>query len=343
MDKISISVIIPVYNAEEYLKTCLRSIQNQTYSSFEVWLINDGSQDKSGIICDTFQATDSRFHVIHKPNGGVSSARNVGIENAKGEWICFIDSDDTVEKNYLETLQQSIGEKQDLLIIQGFNTIFHNGKKEQRLFNNYFYPSTEIYKTFQDSNLNRCGFPFGKLYNKEIINQNNIRFDEQIHYAEDVMFMLTYLCHVSAIQTVSEANYNYYVRNNGSLSQRIFSFKSEYKCYLTYLDRLTKLEKRFNLPKSSTLKAKNVISEYLIRRSIGSLYQHSTREPLKKRIFILKSLTGEQINFLKRYYKNCNWFHKVTVFLLSKHYYYLCDWFNQCIAWGRSIKQRLIK
>jgi glycosyltransferase involved in cell wall biosynthesis len=342
MSQTSISVIIPVYNAEEYLETCLISIQKQTYSPFEVWLIDDGSNDKSGKICDTYQTLDSRFHVIHKPNGGVSSARNMGIEHVKGEWICFIDSDDTVEENYLQTLHQSIGEKKDILIIQGFNTIFHNGKKEQRLFNKYFYSSTEIYKTFQDSKLNRCGFPFGKLYNKDIINQNKIRFDEQIHYAEDVMFMLTYLCHVSAIQTVSGANYNYFIRNNKSLSQRIFSFESEYICYQTYLNRLEKLEQRFNLPYNSTLKTKNVISEYLIRRSVGSLYQPSTKKIQVERIAILKSFTYEQISFLQKYYTECNWFHKVTVFLLSKQYYYLCDWFNQCIAWGRTIKQ-LIK
>ena len=73
MNQIAISVIIPVYNAEEYLEACLASIQNQTYSSFEVWLIDDGSQDKSGIICDMIKNQDSRFHVVHKPNGGVSS------------------------------------------------------------------------------------------------------------------------------------------------------------------------------------------------------------------------------------------------------------------------------
>lgn len=343
MNKTTISVIIPIYNAEEYLEACLQSLRAQSFSTFEAWLIDDGSQDKSGIICDTYQSQDTRFHVVHKSNGGVSSARNIGLEKANGEWICFVDSDDTLEKNYLQTLYQSIGEKKDILIIQGFNTYTPDGKSTSRLFNHHFYSAAEIYKTFQNSNLNRCGFPFGKLYNRDIIRQNHIRFNEQIHYAEDVIFMLTYLCHSSAIQTVSGANYNYFIRNNSSLSQRIFSFESEYTCYQTYLACLGKLEQRFNLPETSTLKAKNVISEYLIRRSVGSLYQPSTKKPQAERMAILRNFTNEQISFLQQYYKECNWFHKVTVFLLSKHYYYLCDWFNQCIAWGRAIKQRLIK
>ena len=338
-----ISVIIPVYNAEEYLNACLKSLQDQSFTAFEVWLINDGSKDQSGIICDTYQAQDSRFHVIHKPNGGVSSARNMGLKMAKGKWICFVDSDDTVEKDYLQILHQAVGEQKEVLILQGFNTIQPDGGKKPRLFKNYLYTATEIYKTFQDTNLNRCGFPFGKLYNKRIIDSYQIEFNEQIHYAEDVMFMLTYLCHVSAIQTVAGAQYNYFVRNNASLSQRIFSFESEYTCYQTYLKQIQVLEKRFFLSEESTKNAKNVISEYLIRRSIGSLYQASTRKPQTERIKILKSITHEQISFLQKYYKQCNCFHKVTVFLLSKHYYYICDWFNQCIALGRSYKQKLIR
>lgn len=87
---IKISVIIPVYNVEAYLQKCLISVRNQTLTDYEVWLIDDGSTDKSGEICDSFAAEDSRFHVIHKSNGGVSSARNIGISHAKGEWLCLL-------------------------------------------------------------------------------------------------------------------------------------------------------------------------------------------------------------------------------------------------------------
>ena len=335
---VKISVIIPIYNAESFLNECLASIQNQTFSDYEVWLIDDGSTDNSGKICDNFAANNKLFHVIHKKNGGVSSARNAGLEKANGEWICFIDADDTVEKEYLSTLYQFANMQKDILIIQGFKTFLPDNTYIDKRFTNQLYNSSEVYKTFQDLNINRCGYPFGKLYNAEIIRHHHLRFVESIHYAEDVMFMLTYLTHCSAIQTVEGMNYNYYIRKNiQSLSKRIFVFESEYACYQLYLKRIGELKQRFNLTETSLRKVYNVISEYLIRRSIGALYQKQTRKPRQERLVILKRLTPTQLDFLYTYYKECSWFHKLTVWLLRKHYYYLCDVFNCLIAQGRSI------
>ena len=333
-----ISVIIPIYNAESFLNECLVSIQEQTFSDYEAWLIDDGSTDNSGTICDNFAANNKLFHVIHKKNGGVSSARNAGLEKANGEWICFIDADDTVEKEYLSTLYQFANMQKDILIIQGFKTFLPDNTYIDKRFTNQLYNSSEVYKTFQDLNINRCGYPFGKLYNAEIIRHHHLRFVESIHYAEDVMFMLTYLTHCSAIQTVEGMNYNYYIRKNiQSLSKRIFVFESEYACYQLYLKRIGELKQRFNLTETSLRKVYNVISEYLIRRSIGALYQKQTRKPRQERLIILKRLTPTQLDFLHTYYKECSWFHKLTVWLLRKHYYYLCDVFFFFFAQGRSI------
>lgn len=338
IDMTKISVIIPIYNAESFLNECLVSIQEQTFSDYEAWLIDDGSTDNSGTICDNFAANNKLFHVIHKKNGGVSSARNAGLEKANGEWICFIDADDTVEKEYLSTLYQFANIQKDILIIQGFKTFLPDNTYIDKRFTNQLYNSSEVYKTFQDLNINRCGYPFGKLYNAEIIRHHHLRFVESIHYAEDVMFMLTYLTHCSAIQTVEGMNYNYYIRKNiQSLSKRIFVFESEYACYQLYLKRIGELKQRFNLTETSLRKVYNVISEYLIRRSIGALYQKQTRKPRQERLIILKRLTPTQLDFLHTYYKECSWFHKLTVWLLRKHYYYLCDVFNCLIAQGRSI------
>lgn len=338
IDMTKISVIIPIYNAESFLNECLVSIQEQTFSDYEAWLIDDGSTDNSGTICDNFAANNKLFHVIHKKNGGVSSARNAGLEKANGEWICFIDADDTVEKEYLSTLYQFANMQKDILIIQGFKTFLPDNTYIDKRFTNQLYNSSEVYKTFQDLNINRCGYPFGKLYNAEIIRHHHLRFVESIHYAEDVMFMLTYLTHCSAIQTVEGMNYNYYIRKNiQSLSKRIFVFESEYACYQLYLKRIGELKQRFNLTETSLRKVYNVISEYLIRRSIGALYQKQTRKPRQERLIILKRLTPTQLDFLHTYYKECSWFHKLTVWLLRKHYYYLCDVFNCLIAQGRSI------
>ena len=99
-----ISVIVPVYNTEKYLRRCIDSVLAQTYQDFELLLIDDGSKDSSGAICDEYAAKDARVRVFHKENGGVSSARNLGLDNARGEWVTFVDSDDYIEKKLSQVL-----------------------------------------------------------------------------------------------------------------------------------------------------------------------------------------------------------------------------------------------
>ena len=106
-----ISIIIPVYNVKKYLLRCIRSILKQKYRNFEVILVDDGSDDGSGLLCDKLKTRDSRIRVIHKENGGMSSARNVGIEFARGEYITFVDSDDYISDRYLETLVELMHDK----------------------------------------------------------------------------------------------------------------------------------------------------------------------------------------------------------------------------------------
>lgn len=337
-----ISIIIPVYNVELYLASCLQSVSQQTFSDFEVWMIDDGSKDKSAEICDSFVLKDSRFHVIHKTNGGVSSARNLGIDKSEGEWICFVDSDDTIEPDYLQNLYDEANGHPDTLIIQGFKKLYSNGKKELLCFDDETFSKDNMGVAFQERHLNRRGFICAKLYNRIILNKYHIRFHTQIHYAEDVMFMLAYICRIDKVRTIKGANYNYFIRSkSGSLSQRIYSFENEYACYETYLSYIHTIAQKFEIKEESLTYVYNVISEYLVRRSIGALYQRETVKPKKERIRILKSITDEQILFLKNYYKKCAWFHKVTVFLLSKHWFYLCDRLNICIANGRYIKNKL--
>ena len=99
-----VSIIVPVYNIENYIRVCVESILAQTYESFELILVDDGSKDNSGILCDEYAAIDSRVKVIHKENGGVSSARNTGLQQAKGKWIMYVDGDDWIEPDMIESL-----------------------------------------------------------------------------------------------------------------------------------------------------------------------------------------------------------------------------------------------
>ena len=121
-----ISVIIPVYNTEQYLSRCLDSILSQSFDDFELLLIDDGSTDSSGAICDSYAEKDSRVRVFHKENGGVSSARNLGLDNAKGEWIYFVDSDDEVLPDGLLTMVNCISEEVDV-VMGGFVEVDEGG------------------------------------------------------------------------------------------------------------------------------------------------------------------------------------------------------------------------
>ena len=128
-----VSIIVPVYNAELTIRRCVDSICAQKFSDFELILINDGSTDLSGVICEKYAASDSRIIVIHKENGGVSSARNAGLKYAKGEWITFIDADDEVTPSYLENMISNGADDVDLVI--SYSTIVdQNGQIVNNMF-----------------------------------------------------------------------------------------------------------------------------------------------------------------------------------------------------------------
>ena len=115
MDTLLVSVIVPVYNVAPYLEQCLDSIVNQTYQNLEIILVDDGSTDESGAICDRYAEQDGRIQVVHKENGGLSSARNVGLDKMTGEWVLFVDSDDWIELNTLELLFEQKNEHAEIV------------------------------------------------------------------------------------------------------------------------------------------------------------------------------------------------------------------------------------
>ena len=202
------SVIVPVYNTEAYLKRCLDSISCQTERCFECILIDDGSTDNSGIICDQFALDDNRFIVMHSPNQGVSAARNLGLECARGKYIVFIDSDDWVGENYLLDLLYSDAD----YLCQQFVKCSEDGR-EDRVFD---LKEEELGKVTQSAicRLLQSGgvrYPFAKRFKREMILQNHIRFDESIDNSEDTLFIVDYLHFCKNAVFQKKANY-YYVR-----------------------------------------------------------------------------------------------------------------------------------
>ncbi len=204
-----VSIIIPVYNAEKWLPRCLDSLLNQSFKDFELILVDDGSTDGSGIICDSYSNSDNRVRVIHKSNGGVSSARNVALDLAEGEYITFCDADDEVLSDWLEDFIKEIGEAD--LCMQGFTGVDINGQNPNHRIPrpHIWYNLPEFLGYIMEAAL--LGFSPTKLFKNAIIKKYDLRFDETIRWREDDLFVVNYLAHAYSCVSIDKSNYIYYV------------------------------------------------------------------------------------------------------------------------------------
>ncbi len=222
------SIIIPVYNAAGVLRTCLDSIRAQSLSDFEVILVDDGSTDDSLRICQSYCADDERFSVYHQENSGPSAARNRGLELAKGEWICFVDSDDSLVSDYLEQISHAARQQNADAIFIGYWKIDANGK-EPRI------PSISTVQTPQSlielSEQDMFGYTWIKCFQKQVI--GDIRFDQTLNLFEDEVFACQVLASCQKVGTVQQPIYNYVLGNGGTLMGRTHEDYCE-KCDKVY-------------------------------------------------------------------------------------------------------------
>lgn len=202
-----ISIIIPVYNALLTLKRCVDSIIVQSFSDWELILVDDGSTDGCGLLCDEYANSDRRIRVIHKINGGVSSARNTGLDFAKGEWITFVDSDDYVSVDYMQAIENA---QTDMVITE----CFHFDKKNQPVIYQYLgaavYSDRQSYLAFMSDNLNKLTMitPWGKFFKKEIIGCERFRINQRL--GEDSEFVFRYYAKIKTAEVSHEGVYYYY-------------------------------------------------------------------------------------------------------------------------------------
>lgn len=213
MNRIQISIIVPVYNAEQYLSKCIESIIVQTYKNWELLLIDDGSPDNSGEICDEYAKRDNRIRVFHKSNGGVSSARNLGLEMALGEWVTFVDADDWISNNFIENLYKPILSDNTIEFVQGGCTNYINNKIAGIEQQYEYLVSTEPIYVFNHFR----GLTVSKLFKLNIIRTSELKFDEQMYTTEDMAFTLDYILHITKYCFISEVGY-YYRHNPNSLT-----------------------------------------------------------------------------------------------------------------------------
>ena len=207
-----VSVIVPVYNTEKYLSRCIDSILTQTFTNFELILVNDGSSDKSGIICDNYAQRDSRIIVIHKVNGGANKAREYGVKIARGEWITFVDSDDTIKSNYIEILFSNISNDIDIIIAK-IDKIDYN-------FNGII--SCEKYRSY----LIRGRFPnpVCRLYRSRLFDRKTFEIPSQIIMGEDLLMNIRIAFNTNKkIKVINSVIYSYNINPESTSNTYISS------------------------------------------------------------------------------------------------------------------------
>ena len=299
----TISVIIPVYNTEKYLHRCIDSVLAQTYQDFELLLIDDGSKDSSGTICDEYAAKDTRVRVFHKENGGVSSARNVGLDNAQGEWITFVDSDDEALSCALETLIRGTKTSKKIdFVSAGYECYEFDGRVfstlKEEIIEQILDLNQALFVIYRD--VFYQFYVFTKLFRRRVIECGNLRFDEAIFYSEDRLFIINYLCAMMGdMYYTTKPIYKYIMRQTGAMMS--LEVKFDYKLVSGFYAAL----KMFSLVEASKANIEikkiascDVIDSYIVTRM--KIFKFRVRDKL-----LVHKLKTEIKNILsrKRYVK----------------------------------------
>ena len=232
MSEVKVSVIIPVYNVEKFLDECVKSVCNQVLKDIEVLLIDDGSTDSSGVVCNKWRQRDERVKVICQPNQGVSAARNRGIEEAKGEWIAFIDSDDWIEPDYLQVLYENAVKKNADISICGFyfeypdETVTRGHFEKDMVFSGkeevcqiQIQILAKNMSAIKNNSGDRIGAPWCKLYNANYIKRNQLEFIPNLRRSQDVVFNLYALEHAETIVYKNIPLYHYRINEESVCSK----------------------------------------------------------------------------------------------------------------------------
>ena len=298
------SVIVPVYNTESNLGQCLDSLLVQSYENFEIIIIDDGSTDGSGYICDLYKEKDSRIKVIHKKNGGVSSARNYGIKEAKGQYIVFVDSDDFVDIDYLKSFIPSISER--VLTVQNGTNIIHEKENineteildfDVRLSNSICYKFIKLYNSVL-----LYSSVWNKVFIRDILFRNSIRFSELIHNGEDRLFVSDYLLcpDIEDIFIIKKMGYNYLLRN-GSITHSKIKVKSFCLSTLTHYSQFKRIIEKYEISDEAFITSH--FSLFKMKFYEGILLLVKTNLDKEYKDMILKK-TKDILKELKRYHTN---------------------------------------
>lgn len=253
-----ISVIIPVYNVEQYLEKCLDSILNQTYKNIEIILVNDGSIDKSGLICDEYSRKYNNIKVFHKENGGVSSARNLGIDNATGQYLAFIDPDDYIDANMYEILVEKIVETNSDIAMCSFVYVKENENiVEDNSDEIIIFDKEEVLsRYFNRVKPFNASFLWNKLFKRELFEKD--RLDVELKIQEDTEVLLRIFDKVNSVVYIASPLYLYLIRNGAATEGKISKGKLTTDISLFKIYKYTEE----NLPKYKSNALANYVMYY---------------------------------------------------------------------------------
>lgn len=320
-----VSVVVPVYNAEKSIRRCVNSILTQTFNDYELLLVNDGSTDNSGAICNEYAKQDARVRVFHKDNGGVSSARNLGMDNAQGEWIVFVDSDDSVSDTYLSNLL-SHSVQVDLVI--SYAEIVHMDNRRIKEQYNNMIVTTDYDALFIYNDLNWHTSPWAKLFKASLC--KDLRFVEGMHIGEDLVFLYSYMLKCSKIYVSSDTDYKYFVDSQGSLTKRINNLSEELVSYGRVKDVVNEVIQIKKITKLEALSKLGWIIAYYVRRVLNAIYCDGKHRTMCSRIKCIRSLDIDKyVNYIEISSNK----ERIYLFLLKNRLYVLYDLIRILVVW----------
>lgn len=277
---------MPIFNSDKYLKRAIDSVLEQSYNNIELLLIDDGSTDFSGIICDKYVCEDSRVRVIHKKNGGVSTARNVGIECMGGYYCQFMDSDDYIPKNYIECLVNKMEEDLCDVVFCGVARVKDGQRREFFLNDDVLSVEQYIYELYLAKKFVTKSSCIG-LYKTEIIKEYKLNFSEEIICGEDSLFVLQYISHVKRVGTINDVLYDYMYDNVHSATTAI------------YYDHFLVEQQRYDI-------ANRLITNVEIKENVAQFYMDNEIREIVQYIKYSQDKIPFQLSRLKDFVNNAN-------------------------------------
>ena len=329
----TVSIVVPVYNTAEYLPACLDSILAQSFTDFELILVDDGSTDDSLRICEAYAFRDARIRVFHQQNAGVSAARNLGVEQAQGDWLCYVDSDDVVLPAYLQDMLEA-ADAEDCLVMGNIS----DSRMKGLITSDVVLEGEAMVRYMLSHNILNLSGPVAKLYNRATLVRYGIRFPQDIHYGEDLLYFLQYLNHIGRVAFRQSELYQVTMRE-GSLSRGYYPFESEYACFETCLSEMTTFASRLTLSdaEKTAVVWRNRTAQFFLH-SVKSIYALSNAYAWSEQMHRLHSIPVAYYRSFGKAFRPEGFSSRLVSTLVSNRWFTLLLVFGYCYEQSRLLK-----